>query len=199
MRSFAWVAMTLLAQAVAAYAITMMAIPALRPPFLNQLIVEVPWLAMTHFFAGAVALSLGAFQFHAGLRARLRTVHRWSGRLYVGAVIASGIAGLALAVRSPAGFVAQTGFGLLALAWLYTTTQALLYIRSGDVRSHKDWMTRSYALTLAAVTLRIYLPGSQIAGFSWAVAYPTIAWISWAPNLLLAEWMIRARWLHRRR
>ena len=53
-------------------------------------------------------------------------------------------------------------------------------------------MVRSYALTLAAVTLRIYLPASQVAGVSFTIAYPVIAWLCWVPNLLLAQWFLRS-------
>ena len=51
-------------------------------------------------------------------------------------------------------------------------------------------MIRSYALTLAAVTLRIYIPIGQLAGFAYEPAYQTIAWLCWVPNLVIAEWVI---------
>ena len=51
-------------------------------------------------------------------------------------------------------------------------------------------MTRSYALCLAAVTLRLYLPSSLAAGVAFGTAYPVIAWLCWVPNVLVAEWMI---------
>jgi hypothetical protein len=51
-------------------------------------------------------------------------------------------------------------------------------------------MIRSAALTLAAVTLRIYLPiGSATVGFE--ASYPIICWLAWVPNLMLAEWILR--------
>jgi hypothetical protein len=46
---------------------------------------------------------------------------------------------------------------------------------------------RNFSLTLAAVTLRIYMPSSMIAGVPFEVAYPLVAWLCWAPNLLIAE------------
>lgn len=55
-------------------------------------------------------------------------------------------------------------------------------------------MVRSYALTLPAVTLRIYLPVSLIAGVHFMVAYPAIAWLCWVPNAIAAEWLIRSGW-----
>jgi hypothetical protein len=52
-------------------------------------------------------------------------------------------------------------------------------------------MIRSFALTLAAVTLRIYLPLAMIAGLDFATAYPVIAWLSWMPNLVVAQLLVR--------
>ena len=37
------------------------------------------------------------------------------------------------------------------------------------------------------MTLRIYVPVSQIAGAPFAIAYPMIAWLGWVPNMLIAE------------
>ena len=41
-----------------------------------------------------------------------------------------------------------------------------------------------------AVTLRIYLPLSQMAGLPFDAAYQTISWLCWVPNLIVAEWII---------
>jgi hypothetical protein len=49
-------------------------------------------------------------------------------------------------------------------------------------------MVRNFSLTFAAVTLRLYLPISGVAGVPFEVAYPIIAWIAWVPNLIVAEW-----------
>ena len=54
--------------------------------------------------------------------------------------------------------------------------------------------SRNYALTLAAVTLRIELPLLQMAGgMTFDQAYATIAWMCWIPNLVLAEWLFVER------
>ncbi len=60
-------------------------------------------------------------------------------------------------------------------------------------RKVRVWMIRSYALTFAAVTLRIWLPLSQVAGLPFAQAYPAIAWFCWVPNLIVVEWLILRR------
>ena len=51
-------------------------------------------------------------------------------------------------------------------------------------------MTRSYALTFAAVTLRLWLP-ELAAIFPFEAAYQTVSWLAWVPNLLIVEWRIR--------
>jgi hypothetical protein len=52
-------------------------------------------------------------------------------------------------------------------------------------------MVRNFALTFAAVTLRVWLPAGTAAGVPFAVAYPVVAWLCWVPNLLAAEALIR--------
>jgi hypothetical protein len=52
-------------------------------------------------------------------------------------------------------------------------------------------MIRSYALTFAAVTLRIWLPFLiGILGLTFIEAYKIVAWLSWIPNILVAELII---------
>lgn len=191
---FGWVVMTLLALAVTSYAVALLLEPGLRHPGVRTLFSERPIATVAHFAGSALALAIGAFQLNSRLRARFIGVHRWAGRLYVLGVIVGGLGGLFLALHSSAGIVAQMGFGLLATCWLGSTLTAYLHIRAGNLSAHRRWMIRSFALTWAAVTLRIYLPISQTAGVPFAVAYPAISWLCWVPNLLFAEWFI---WLTR--
>lgn len=189
-RTFLWGAMTLLAFGVAAYAVAISIAPAIRPPLVRDLFAVWPLAAPAHFFGGAIALVVGAFQVNSRLRARCLTLHRWMGRTYLIAVAVAGVAGFALALESFAGPVARSGFALLAIFWLGSSATAYVQIRRRNIEAHRKWMIRSYALTFAAVTLRIYLPASQIAGIHFMVAYPAIAWLCWVPNLLVAEWLV---------
>jgi len=107
----------------------------------------------------------------------------------------SGCAGLYLAFFATGGWIAGWGFGGLALSWLVATSMAYFSIRNKEIDKHQQWMIRSYALTFAAVTLRIYLPLSQVAQIEFIDAYRVIAWICWVPNLLVAEWIIRKQTL----
>lgn len=91
------------------------------------------------------------------------------------------------------GMTAHLGFGLLAVAWLTTGFMAYRSVRRGRYQDHRRWMVRNFALTLAAVTLRIYIPSAMASSLAFGVAYPIIAWACWVPNLLVAEWLVRRR------
>jgi uncharacterized membrane protein len=147
-----------------------------------------------HAFAAVVALVLGPFQFSANIRQQRPVVHRWSGRLYLTVgVLVGGLAGLYLSRHAFGGPVAQLGFALLAGLWLFTGLRAYLAARRGAFEAHRKWMVRNFSLTLAAVTLRIYLPLSMVLGVEFARAYPIIAWLCWVPNIVLAEWRYNSR------
>lgn len=185
--------MTFLALLVAAYTGGALVSPALRPPFLQDIFAATPIAVITHLAGGLVAIVLGAFQVNQRLRSRFITAHRWLGRLYLAAVVVGGIAALVLALNSFGGLVTHFGFGLLAACWIGSTLVAYRHIRRGDKMAHRAWMLRSYGLTLAAVTLRVYLPLSAAAGIEFEAAYQTVSWLCWVPNVLLVEWVILAR------
>lgn len=193
MNRLVWSLVMFLAVAVGLYASAALFAPPLRTPFVQNLFATTPIAIIAHLGGGVIAIVLGAFQINSKLRARYLSTHRWLGRVYVIAVMIGGIAGLALAVKSTGGLVTHFGFGMMAVLWLGTTTTAYVQIRSGNVAAHRAWMLRSYALTLAAVTLRIYLTLSQVAGIEFSAAYPAISWLCWVPNLLFVEWFLLAR------
>lgn len=144
-----------------------------------------------HVFGAAVALMLGPLQFWGAWRARRPGLHRWMGRSYLALGVGiGGLSGLALALQAFGGAWSRTGFSMLALLWVVTGAMALQRILHGDVPGHRRWMTRNFALTFAAVMLRLYLPATIMGGLSLEVAYPVVAWLCWVPNLLVAEWIV---------
>ncbi|MET0334051.1 MAG: DUF2306 domain-containing protein [Rhizobacter sp.] len=150
-----------------------------------------PVVIHTHAFAAGLALLLGPWQFSSRLRASRPQVHRWIGRIYLVAGIGvGGISGLLLSRIAQGGWVAQLGFACLACVWLYTGVRGYQAIRRGERAEHRRWMLRNHALTLAAVSLRIYIPLSIGSGVPFATAYPVIAWACWVPNLLIAQWWL---------
>jgi hypothetical protein len=109
--------------------------------------------------------------------------------VYLGiGVLIGGLSALYMAQFAYGGWVAQAGFTMLAIFWLGSGYMAYQAARQHVIAEHRKWMVRNFSLTLAAVTLRIYVPLSDAAGIPYAIAYPLIAWLSWVPNLLYAEW-----------
>lgn len=157
-------------------------------------IMALPWGALPHFLGGGTALLIGGFQFSDGLRRRRPQLHRNLGRVYLLAVFAGGLGGLAIATHAHGGASTHVGFGLLALLWLGTAMAAWRAILRRDVTAHRQWMVRNFALTFGAVMLRLELPFLQLAlHVPFDDAYRTVAWLAWVPNLLVAEWWLLAR------
>ncbi|WP_433945047.1 DUF2306 domain-containing protein [Paenibacillus sp. SN-8-1] len=147
-----------------------------------------------HIATGIIAISIGWIQFIESIRKKYSSLHRTLGKIYSGCVIFSGGAGLFIAFNATGGWISTVGFLLLSLSWLYTVIKGLrAIVVEQDLHNHKNWMLRNYALTLAAVTLRIYLPVCMLLfGFDdFYVYYRAIAWLCWIPNLIFAEWIIR--------
>jgi hypothetical protein len=195
MNRFAYGALVVLSLAIAAYAVFVYALlppgaavhPDMRATFEAQ-----KAALYLHVFGSAVALVLGPFQFSARLRAARPKLHRWMGITYLTVGVGlGGVAGLALATTAYGGVPSTLGFGCLALAWLYTANHAWGEARGRNFVAHRRWMIRNFALTFAAVTLRLYLPTSMALGIPFDTAYPAIAWLCWVPNLIVAEWLIR--------
>jgi uncharacterized membrane protein len=144
-----------------------------------------------HALTAGIALLLGPFQFIKSLRTRRPIIHRIIGRVYVGSVLLGGIFGFVLAIISIAPAATKIGFGLLAVTWLYSIYRAYTAILKRQIQSHRIWMIRNYSLTLAAITLRLWLPISMLLlKFPFEQAYGVAAWLSWIFPLVIAEWFI---------
>jgi uncharacterized membrane protein len=146
---------------------------------------------LAHIVAAPVALAVGAVQFLPRLRARRPGLHRWLGRLYALAIVVGGVSGLRLALDAAGGPIAGWGFGLLAPFWLAATAQAIRHAIARRIARHRVWMIRSFALTFAAVMLRLQMPGLLALGMDYPEASQILAWSCRVPNLLIAEWLVR--------
>lgn len=144
-----------------------------------------------HVGGAATALLLTPLQLMPRLRARRPALHRWVGRAYVAGCLVAGTAGFILAWGSFAGPVATAAFDALAAAWIATTTLGWTKAVRRRFDSHRRWMIRSFSLTFAAVTLRLYLPIPPLLGLDFTEGYRVIAWAAWVPNLLVAELYLR--------
>lgn len=148
----------------------------------------------SHITFGAISLFVGWIQFNKKIRSKYLGFHRKLGKVYVVAVLISGISGFYISFYATGGWIAISGFSTMAIFWLITTIMAFISIKKGNVTDHQKWMIRSYAICWAAVTLRLYLPFFQgVFGMDFISAYLIIAWLCWVPNLFLAEIFIRKK------
>lgn len=188
----AWGLMTLLSLYVAIHGLSYL-FGAPAPPVVEDNGMGMTMLAV-HAGAAGVALLLGPLQFLGFIRTRARSLHRWTGRVYLLACLVGGVAGGLLAPFTAAGPIAASGFLLLGLVLLWVSA---LGWRAAAIKrnfnEHRNWMIRSFALILAAVTLRLYLPAAMVAGFDFVAAYQWIAWLCWVLNLAIAEAWIASR------
>jgi len=148
-----------------------------------------------HVYASMWVLLAGFTQFSRSLQNRYPRLHRGMGYIYVVDVLfITGPAGLLMGFYANGGLSSRIAFVLLAVLWIYFTAMALIKARQKDFTAHRNYMIRSYALTLSAITLRAWkyaitntveLPPMDV--------YRVVAWAGWGLNLLVAEWLIRRR------
>ena len=159
------------------------------------------WWLLPHGIAGACALLLGPMQFSDRLRRRFRQVHRVVGRVYVAGVF----------VAAPLGFYIQyfqermgdpRSFSIAAAVeaalWLTTTGIALVFILKGKIEAHRQWMTRSFAVALVFLEVRVI---GGVGGWESldVHANETIVWACIALSILSADLVLQWQELGRQR
>jgi uncharacterized membrane protein len=150
-----------------------------------------------HVFGAVPVVLIGWTQFSSTLLRDYRAWHRGLGKAYVLLVLlAAAPGGFLIGLGAAGGLAGKSCFVVMSLLWAWFTGRAWWRIhKRGDIAGHRADMRRSYALTFAAITLRIwmYLIGGLLEWHTPA-AYALCAWLCWVPNLLLVE-----LWLNRRR
>lgn len=146
-----------------------------------------------HVLTGGIILVLGFLQISTRFRKKFSQAHRVLGRIYVGGVLFfSAPGGMIMAFFIDRGPVVLLSFVVQCSLWFIYTFNAYKSIVNGRITDHQNWMWRSFALTSAAITLRIYIYAtSAFISLNTPVAYGVLSWLSWVPNLLIAEWIIR--------
>lgn len=152
-----------------------------------------------HVAGGSLALVVGGIQWlltgwtwKSSRPSWYRPAHVLLGLTYLASILVGAGAGLVLVPQAMGGAVAAWGFGLLDGLWILSTLIAAslgwrLRTRPEFRLAHHQWMIRSFALTSAAITLRLWLPLGLLTGFDFLSVYVVIAWLCWVPNLLVAE------------
>ena len=156
-----------------------------------------PWKVAfyTHVFSAIFALFAGFTQFSAQILQKHLRVHRFVGRLYAYDILIINFpAAMLMAVYANGLLPGKTAFVVLDCLWFWFTLKAVIEVKRGDIKAHKQFMMRSYALTLSAVTLRSWkIIISAFVHIDPLHLYMIDAWMGFVPNLLFVEWLIRAK------
>ncbi len=151
------------------------------------------WLLL-HITCGMTAALIGPFQFSQRLRKRYLQLHRLSGRVYVIAVMCGSVAAFRLAIGTTFGKAFGFGLEMLALAWCTTTLMAYYAVRQRQIQIHREWMVRSYVVTFAFVTFRVFNDYPPM--MNWlpdADRSNVLIWACWALPLLITEVILQLR------
>ncbi|MBX7224516.1 MAG: DUF2306 domain-containing protein [Chitinophagales bacterium] len=149
------------------------------------------WAFYVHITSSFFVMIAGVFQFIPPF-IRKTSFHRSIGKVYmVGILILAAPSGLILGYFANGGLPCKIAFCLQSFIWWICTAIALNSVKKKDFLSHTQWIFRSYAVTLAAMSLRV---DSYIMTYVFHTkpleTYLTVTWLSWVGNLFLAEILI---------
>lgn len=148
-----------------------------------------------HISTSIFVLFIGVFQFSEYLRNRFPQIHKAIGFMYLFLVLfCTAPSGLVMGYYANGGLWAQISFMVLSVLWWLFTFKSFWAIKYRNFTAHQNYAVRSYALTLSAISLRllvVILPHFFI--LHSAHMYTFISFLSWLPNLFVAECIIRSR------
>ena len=143
----------------------------------------------SHVYTSIFVLLAGFTQFSKSIRTNFPKVHRIVGYSYISLILlVASPSGLIMGYYANGGIIAQVSFIILSILWFIFTFQALRFAKQKNWTAHKNFMLRSYALTLSAISLRL---------FKWMIAtiwelppmdtYRIVSIAGWVVNLILVE------------
>lgn len=147
----------------------------------------------THVYTSIIVLLTGMFQFSKQIRSRFTKIHKTFGKVYIILILClTAPSGLIMGYYGNGGFYSQLSFCLLAILWFCFTLMAFIKIKQKNIYAHKNYMILSYALTLSAISLRL---------FKWIISntlelppmdtYKIVVWLGWLFNLGVAFFIIK--------
>lgn len=152
---------------------------------------EYLWFFYTHVYTSIFVLLAG---FLAIIRKDfgIKNFHRNAGIMYIFLILfLAAPSGIYMGIFANGGFFAKTSFVILGCLWWFTTFKAYHLARQKRFKEHKQWMWRSFALTVSALTLRIWKVIIVYLFHPNPIdVYEIIAWLGWVPNFILIEYLI---------
>ena len=149
-----------------------------------------------HVFTSLAVLVAVFTQFSTYLLQKKPEIHRFIGYVYIiDIVFVTGPAAFVMSLYANGGYTSRIAFTVLSVLWWTTTALAWWRVMQKRFAEHRNFMVRSYALTLSAVTLRLWKYGIV---WAWHLSpmdvYRMVAWLGFVPNLIIAELLIQYYW-----
>ncbi len=121
-----------------------------------------------------------------------KSFHRNMGKIYIFLILfLAAPSGIYMGFFANGGLFSKISFVILGLLWWFSTFKAYQLARQKRFKEHKQWMWRSFAFTLSAITLRMW---KVIIVYLFHPnpmdVYQIIAWLGWIPNILIIEYLI---------
>jgi uncharacterized membrane protein len=158
------------------------------------------WWLLPHGLAGACAILLGPLQFSDRLRQRFTKFHRVVGRIYIaGAMIVAPLGAYIQYFEERMGGPRSFSIAAFvdAILLMLTTGIAFGFILNGKVQQHRQWMTRSFAVAIVFLEVRVI---GGLTGLDQSpAAIETIVWSCLAFSLLSADVVLQIQELRRSR
>jgi uncharacterized membrane protein len=153
-----------------------------------------PWIAYLHIVPGTVYLLGAPFQLSSRMRRRHLSWHRRLGRVLIPAGLITAVFAIVVGLVMPFGLLAEASativfgsFFLLALGLAYRA------VRSGDIRTHRRWMIRAFAVGVGVGMIRIVIGVGEAFGIGIADSFGAAFWIAFVLLATLGEVWLRLR------
>ena len=166
----------------------------------NARFVAMPLPVVIHIVTATFFCVVGAFQFAPGVRRQHPGWHRLAGRVLVVFGLGAALSGLWMTLfyplhaenlQGPLLFWTRIFVGTGMAASIALSLAAVL---KRNVKGHRAWMIRGYALGQGAGTqVFTILPWVAVAGSPPEFVYDLLMLAGWLINLAAAEWVIRRR------
>ena len=112
------------------------------------------------------------------------------GRVLVTSAAISGGAALGINFLFPAfgGVSTQAATVFFFTIFLFSLAKAFGHIRRKEVRLHREWMIRTFALAMGAASIRVFIPLLIVlTGLGLEEVFGASFWLGFCVNLLVAE------------
>ncbi|MEO8666196.1 MAG: DUF2306 domain-containing protein [Ignavibacteria bacterium] len=162
---------------------------------IKQEVINVPFYKIaffTHVYTAMLVLPAGFTQFSKYFLKNFPLVHKTTGYIYAIAVtFLTGPSGFFMGIYANGGLISQTAFCTLAVLWIYFTVMAVIKAKQKNFKGHRNYLVRSFALALSAITLRAwkYILVLMFEPRPMDV-YQLVSWLGWIPNIIIAEIII---------